>query len=108
MVERKRNEQGPLSPAQRKLVCGYVEEIEHTEDQIDSLKLDLKGIYEAAKEHGFDPVALKKVVADRKKEPEQLSLFEQTVDAYRAALSQPDKLPKSLMIDRPFAPPLDA
>ena len=108
MVERKRNEQGPLNTEQRKKLRGFVEEIEKIEDEIDTLKLDLKGCYETAKTDGFDVAALKKVIADRKKEPEQLDLFEETVATYRAVVAQSDKPPKSLVIDRPFAPPLDA
>ena len=107
MVERKRNEQGPLNAEQRKRLREYVSEIERYEDEIDRIKLDVKGAYDALKADGIDVAALKKVIADRKREPEQLDL-EQTVVWYRAVVAQSDKPPKSLVIDRPFAPPLDA
>lgn len=64
-----------------------VERIERVESDIAELNADKSEIYKEAKANGFDVKALRALIAERRKDPQQLDLFDATLDLYRAALA---------------------
>lgn len=63
-----------------------VERIEKLEDDRALLAADVKEIYTEAKGNGFDPKIIKKVIAIRKKNREEVEMEEQLLQTYMAAL----------------------
>lgn len=63
-----------------------VERIEKLEDDRALLASDIKDIYAEAKGNGFDPKIIKKVIAIRKKNREEVEMEEQLLQTYMAAL----------------------
>ena len=70
----------------RKKLKGYVDEIEHVDQQVRDLSSDRAAIYKRAKAEGLDNKALKEVIRFRRMQPEARNLFFDTVDDYMAAL----------------------
>lgn len=64
----------------------FIERIERLEEEKKALQEDIKEVYAEAKGVGFDAPTIRKVVAERKKDPdkraEQLELF----DLYKSAI----------------------
>jgi uncharacterized protein (UPF0335 family) len=63
-----------------------VDRIEKLEDDRALLATDIKEIYAEAKSNGFDPKILKKVIAIRKKNREEVEMEDQLVQTYMSAL----------------------
>ena len=63
-----------------------VDRIEKLEDDRVLLATDIKEIYAEAKSNGFDPKILKKVIAIRKKNREEVEMEDQLVQTYMSAL----------------------
>lgn len=63
-----------------------IERIERLEEEKTNIALDIKEIYSEAKYNGYDVKALRKIVADRKKDRDDLAEFEAIVDTYKRAL----------------------
>ena len=63
-----------------------VDRIEKLEDDRSLLASDIKEIYAEAKSNGFDPKILKKVIAIRKKNREEVEMEDQLVQTYMSAL----------------------
>lgn len=61
-----------------------LERLGQEEDQIKEMK---KEVLAEAKNEGFDVAAIRKVLADRKKDTQKISEFEETVQLYRDAIS---------------------
>ncbi|MGA1831649.1 DUF2312 domain-containing protein [Rhizobium wenxiniae] len=64
----------------------FVERIERLEEEKKTIADDIKDIYGEAKGMGYDTKAIKKLIAERKKDAEELVEFELIMDTYRAAL----------------------
>ena len=71
----------------RKQLEAIVQRIEHVEEEKRALLDDIKGLYEQAKAQGFDTKALKKVIADRRMDPDERRDLEAMVDEYHSALA---------------------
>lgn len=70
-----------------------VERIEKLEDDRALLAADVKEIYAEAKSNGFDPKIIKKVIAIRKKNREEVEAEEQLLHTYMSALGMLSDLP---------------
>jgi uncharacterized protein (UPF0335 family) len=63
-----------------------VERIERLEEEKKAVSAQIKEVYDEAKGNGFDVKTLRKVVAIRKKKPEERSEEEAMLDLYLHAL----------------------
>lgn len=63
-----------------------VERIERLLEERDGINGDIKEIYAEAKGNGFDTKVMRKVIADRRKDREELREFEGVLEIYRAIL----------------------
>jgi uncharacterized protein (UPF0335 family) len=64
----------------------YIERIERLEEEKANIANDIKEVYAEAKGNGFDAKIMRKVVALRKKEPNELAEEEEILALYRAAV----------------------
>jgi uncharacterized protein (UPF0335 family) len=64
----------------------HVEAIERLEEEKAAIGEEIKERYAALKADGFDVKVVKAIIAERKKNPEEVSEFEMLFDTYRAAL----------------------
>ena len=64
----------------------YIEKAERIEEDIKEMKGELKDLFLEAKASGFDPKIMKKVLALRKKDPNERTEEEALIDTYLAAL----------------------
>ncbi|MFH1499884.1 MAG: GapR family DNA-binding domain-containing protein [Verrucomicrobiota bacterium] len=64
----------------------FVERIETLMEEADAVRDSIKNVYTEAAEHGLDKAALRRVIADRRKNQSALAELERKVDAYKAAL----------------------
>jgi uncharacterized protein (UPF0335 family) len=64
----------------------FVERIERLEEEKKALGEDIKEVYDEAKGTGFDTKILKKIVALRKKDPDEIDEEEALLDVYKRAL----------------------
>lgn len=65
----------------------YIERVERLEEEKKGMMDDIKDIYLEARSQGYDPKAIKKIVAERKKDKDEVEEFEMLVQTYRAAIS---------------------
>ena len=72
---------------------GTADELRQFVEQIESLQADAKGIaddikdkFAEAKGRGFDTKALRAIIAERKKNADEVQEFEAIVELYRSAL----------------------
>jgi uncharacterized protein (UPF0335 family) len=68
------------------LLKQHVEAIERLEQEKADIADAIKERYAALKGDGFDPKAVKAIIAERKKKPEEVSEFDMLIDTYKAAL----------------------
>lgn len=64
-----------------------VERIERIEEEIKDLNTDKRDIYAEAKGNGFDVLALKTVIARRRKDPDKVQEQDALVELYLSTLS---------------------
>jgi uncharacterized protein (UPF0335 family) len=64
----------------------FVERIERLEEEKKAIGEDIKEVYSEAKGTGFDTKILKKIVALRKKDPEEIDEEQALLDVYKRAL----------------------
>lgn len=64
----------------------FVERIERQEDEVSLAKADLKEIFAEAKGRGYDTKVLRKLVAMRKRKPEDMAEERAVMEVYAAAL----------------------
>lgn len=64
----------------------FVERIERLQEEKKALQQDIAEVYAEAKSTGFDKKALRKLVAERAREPQQLAEENEILDLYRAAV----------------------
>ena len=75
-----------LQNSAREQLRSLVDRIERLEEEKRALAEDIRGIYAQAKSTGFDVKALRKVVADRRKDQDELRDLDAIVDTYKAEL----------------------
>lgn len=63
-----------------------VERIERLSEERKALGEDIADIFKEAKSAGFDPKALRRLIADRKKEAAEVEEIETLLDLYKKAL----------------------
>jgi uncharacterized protein (UPF0335 family) len=63
-----------------------VQRIERLEEEKKGLTSDIKDVYQEASSAGFDTKALRALIAERRKEPEEVAEQASLLDVYRAAL----------------------
>ena len=63
-----------------------VERIERLEEEIAALNGDKSEVYKEAKGSGYDVKVLRKLIADRRKDPSTLNEFEALYDLYASAI----------------------
>lgn len=64
----------------------FVERVERLEEEKKDLAEDIKSVYAEAKGTGFDVAALRKVIALRKQDKDELAEQKAILDTYLAAL----------------------
>lgn len=64
----------------------FVERIERLEDEVKAINDDKSEVYKEARGNGFDVKVMRKIIADRRKDPNERQEFEAVYDAYAAAL----------------------
>lgn len=64
----------------------FVERIERLEEDKKEVMTDIKEVYAEAKGRGYDPKVLRAVIAQRKKDPQEVSEFEAIRELYIDAL----------------------
>lgn len=69
-----------------------IERIERIEAEIKERNSDKSDIYKEAKSNGFDPKALRALVAERRKDPADLQELEAIMDVYRTALESASRV----------------
>jgi uncharacterized protein (UPF0335 family) len=68
------------------LLKQHVEAIEHLEREKADIAEAIKERYASLKADGFDTKVVKAIIAERKKEPAEVSEFDMLLDTYKAAL----------------------
>ena len=63
-----------------------VDRIERLEEEKKALSEDVKDIYQEAKSAGFDVKALRALIAERRKDADEVQEIQSLVDVYRRAL----------------------
>lgn len=64
----------------------YVERVERLEEQKKEISDDIKDVYGEAKGTGFDTKAIKRIIAIRKMDKDELAEMDAVLDTYMAAL----------------------
>lgn len=64
----------------------FISRIERLSEEKQAIQGDITDVYAQAKSQGFDPKIMRKLVAERKKDQQQLEEEKQVLDLYRAAL----------------------
>ena len=64
----------------------FVERYEHLEAEKEDIADQQKEVMAEAKGRGYDVKALRRIIADRKKSPDQIAEEEAVLETYRAAL----------------------
>jgi uncharacterized protein (UPF0335 family) len=81
-----------------KRLASFARRAETLERQVAELNRDKSDVFKEAKRKGFDPVAIKQVMARRRKDPEALKLRDETVARYERAINDelgpPDPAPE--------------
>lgn len=73
--------------ASRDELLGYVERVERLAVQQAELKDDVAFVFAEAKSRGYDVPALKRIIKERKGDPEKLAQAREITDFYRELLS---------------------
>lgn len=76
----------PMEQVQKEQLRSVVERIEKLNEDIASLKADVKEVYKDAKGSGFDVKTLKDIIRLRKKDKDELAEADELEKLYRSAL----------------------
>lgn len=68
------------------MLRGFVDRIERLAEEKEGIMGDMKSVYTEAKNGGFDPKALREVIARRKKEREEVEEVDALVELYEKNL----------------------
>ena len=80
------NQEDETSRVARDELRALIERVESVEREIASAQEVKREVYAEAKARGYDTRAMRKIISDRKKQPEALSEFEAMVEFYRECL----------------------
>jgi uncharacterized protein (UPF0335 family) len=61
----------------------YVEAMEHINNQMDTLKEDLKELFKEMRDNDINVKSIKQVVADRKEDPDEIKMFYARLKEYK-------------------------
>ena len=64
----------------------FVERVERLSAEKADLQTDIKEVFSEIKSRGYDPAVVRKLIADRKKDPQTISEFEAVLEMYKEAL----------------------
>lgn len=64
----------------------FIERVEQLADEMDDLKEQTKEVFAEAKGRGFDTKTMRKIIALRKKHPDEIAEEESLLETYKAAL----------------------
>jgi len=64
----------------------YVERIERLEEEKKALGQDIGEVYSEAKGNGYDVKVMRRLISDRRKQPQELQEMESLLDLYKQAL----------------------
>jgi uncharacterized protein (UPF0335 family) len=64
----------------------YVERIERLEEEKKALGQDIGEVYGEAKGNGYDVKVMRRLISDRRKQPQELQEMESLLDLYKQAL----------------------
>lgn len=67
-------------------LLSIVERIETLNSEADAIAADIKEVYGEAKSAGFDPKYIKKIIALRKLDPDELDEADELIKMYRQAV----------------------
>jgi uncharacterized protein (UPF0335 family) len=67
----------------------YIERVERLHESRKDIASDISELYKEMKGVGFDVAVIKKIVADRAKDPAKLAEFEAVLELYLSALDAP-------------------
>lgn len=81
-------ENGRLGDNAAKRLAGFIEEIEHHEERRREMSDHIKDIYKTAKDAGFENKIIRKVIARRRREADDLIAEEDMIALYEQALGQ--------------------
>lgn len=70
----------------KELLLSIVERIERLNEDLENVTADIKEVYKEAKDSGFDTKYIKKCIALRKKNREQIDEEDELMKMYRDAL----------------------
>lgn len=76
----------PTDTSADKELKSIIERIERLEEEKSQTACDIKDVYLEAKDRGYDPKAIKKVVSRRRMNPDKRRELDDTVDLYEARL----------------------
>ena len=88
MIRAKRK---PQPVAQAESLKSYFDRANNVLDELDAHKLDLSQVYKDAKDAGYDPKILRKIVTEKRRDQTDLAEEQALIEAYRHALSEPVK-----------------
>jgi uncharacterized protein (UPF0335 family) len=72
---------------------GYVDQVIHLHEERDEKNGEIREVYAAAKEAGFDTTILREIVREMRMDPEARAARYETLDDYRAKLGMLDGTP---------------
>lgn len=64
----------------------FIERIEQLESEKKAIQEDIKEVFSEAKARGFDVKIMRKVIAERKREPDDLAEEQAVLEMYRKAI----------------------
>ena len=67
-------------------LLSIVQRIEHLEEDVAQVITDIKEVYAEAKSAGYDPKYIKKIIALRKLDPDELDEQDELLKMYREAV----------------------
>lgn len=67
-------------------LLSIVQRIEHLEEDVAQVTADIKEVYAEAKSAGYDPKYIKKIIALRKLDPDELDEQDELLKMYREAV----------------------
>lgn len=76
----------PNDPAFCQQLLVFIDRIEKLNDEAGNIKSDIKSVYDEAKSAGFDTKYIRKMIALRKLEPDELDESDSLTEMYRHAI----------------------
>lgn len=67
-------------------LLSFIERFEHFEEEVKELKENQKEVLAEAKGRGYDVAVIRRIIAERKKDPEDLAEQEAVYELYKTAI----------------------